>query len=358
VRRTFLLVVAIALASTSGLGSALAQPEAEPLDVLVYTRTGDFRHLSIPAGIAAIEELGDEYGFGVEATEDPAAFTDENLARFGAVVFLNTTGNVVEDDGKVAFERYVRSGGAWVGVHSAADTEYDWPFYGELLGGAYFHSHPVQQPGVLEIEDHDHPSTAHLPERWLLPFEEFYSFVANPRGRVRVLMTIDESTYLQDPNTSHIPRGPELPEGESGVMGDDHPMSWCHDVDDGRAWYTALGHEPYLYSVPEYREHLAKGILSAARRIEADCTVPASEAVADDEPAEGETVADDPDDVGAEAPADAGTDDAASAAEGVGADDRGLLPVTGPAASTTPALLLLAFGAALARRRIRRDRTS
>jgi uncharacterized protein len=304
--------------------------------VLVYTRTTDFRHISIPDAIAAVEELGEEHGFEVEATEDPDAFTDENLARFDLVMFLLTTGDVVEAEGEEAFERYVRGGGGWMGVHSAADTEYDWEFYGELLAGAYFHSHPVQQPGRVVVEDTEHRATAHLGEEWLIPFEEYYSFVANPRDEVRVLLSIDEDSYAQDPNTTHIPRRPEMPEGESGVMGD-HPMAWCHEIDEGHAFYTAFGHEGYLYRTDEFREHLLGGILTAAGQVEADCAP--QEAAADDPGGDG---------------SDAGSDDSASEQEEDGetaepevaaeepppADGGPALPATGGSV----ALGLLALG--------------
>jgi uncharacterized protein len=363
VRRTILAAtVAVGLVAGAASSSLAAPATPDDLEVLVFSRTTEFRHLSIPAGIAAIESLGREHGFEVEATEDPAAFTDDNLARFGAVVFLNTTGTVLDDPGRAAFERYVRSGGAWVGVHSAADTEYGWDFYGVLLGGAYFHSHPVQQPGVLVVEDPDHPSTDHLPDPWALPFEEFYSFTANPRGRVRVLMTIDESTYLQDPNTTHIPRGPEMPEGESGVMGDDHPMSWCHDVGAGRAWYTALGHEPYLYALPDFRQHLADGILTAAGRVDADCSVPAAdrqrgvggtstEGAGDDGPDAAGSPREEAGAQGASPGHHPGTGDPGPAQEATAAGGTlGTLPATGPSPATGLGLLSFLTAAAVAGR--------
>lgn len=257
------------------LATAAALPPRSPAHdeprVLVYSRTAGFRHLSIPDGIAAIRELGDANGFAVEASEDPAVFTGD-LARFDAVVFLNTTGDVMTDAGRVALERWVRAGGGWVGVHAAADTEYAWDFYGRLLGGAWFLAHPVQQSGVIVNEAPGEPSTAHLSDRWTIPFEEFYSFRANPRGRVRVLLSIDESTYLQDPNTTQLPNSPTFPAGESGVMGD-HPMSWCVDVGAGRGWYSALGHESYLYRLPDHRQHLLGGILTALQQVDADCAV-------------------------------------------------------------------------------------
>jgi uncharacterized protein len=357
VRRLALLLTtaSLLLASLGVAGAEEPDDTDDTFAVLVYTRTTDFRHLSIPDGIAAVEELGEEHGFEVEATEDPDAFTDENLARFAAVIFLNTTGTVVEPDGKEAFERYVRGGGGWVGVHSAADTEYEWEFYEHLLGGAYFHSHPVQQPGRVIVEDTGHPSTAHLGDEWLIPLEEYYSFVANPRDRVRVLLSIDEDSYLQDPNTTHIPRGPELPEGESGVMGD-HPMTWCHEVDDGHAWYTAFGHEGYLYRTPDYREHLLGGILTAAGQLDADCSVEAAAAPDDEEPESSGPVASDPDDEADDAGRPAHDHDhdhdhdQGDVATESGEAATSALPATG-AGSLALALTALALGAALALRR-------
>lgn len=248
-----------------GIAPAGAGPR-RPHRVLVYSRTGGYRHASIPVGVATVEQLGEENGFAVEATEDPAAFTDRNLRRFTAVLFLNTTAEVMRPAGRKALRRFVLSGGGWVGVHSAADTEYDWPFYSRLLAGGRFLAHPLEQPGVVVRESARHISTAHLPRRWEIPLEEFYSFKANPRGRAKVLLSIDETTYSQDPNTTHLP-SQEFPDGYepvSGVMGD-HPMSWQHRVGDGLAWYTALGHEVNLYLDPAYRKHLLGGILVASR---------------------------------------------------------------------------------------------
>ena len=256
---------------TSG-GSGTPPPpavETGPFKLLLYTRTGGFRHTSIPFAIDAIRGLGAENDFSVDATEDPNAFTDDNLKQYQVIVFANTTGEILDDAQQAAMERFVAGGGGFVGVHSAADTEYEWPFYGRLIG-AYFRNHPVQQLGVFVNEAPDHPATAHLPARWLI-FDEFYSYRSNPRPDVRVLLSIDESTYLQDPNTSHLPTPEgEFQEGETGTMGD-HPMSWCHDNLGGRAWYTELGHSEYLYLLPDYRQHLLQGILTAARRVAADC---------------------------------------------------------------------------------------
>lgn len=342
VARPLAVLLAAIVAAVVALPATAQQDEDR---VLVYSRTAGFRHLSIPDGIAAIEELGAEHGFAVEATEDPGVFTDDTLAGFDAVVFLNTTGEVMTDAGRAAFERFVDAGGGWIGVHSAADTEYDWGFYGELLGGAWFLSHPVQQPGTLVNEAPDQPSTAHLPERWTLPLEEFYSFQRNPRDRVRVLLSIDESTYQQDPNTSSLPSSPEFPptfpEGQTGVMGD-HPMSWCLDVGEGRGWYTALGHESYLYRLPEYRQHLLGGIRTALQDVEADCA---------GAPADTPAPTDDPEGAPAPDPDEAAAPDAGAPPPDPAPDARGPLPATGVPAGLAAVGALLAAVLAVGRRR-------
>ncbi|WP_052666037.1 ThuA domain-containing protein [Nitriliruptor alkaliphilus] len=344
-KRIIAVLAAIAIGGAAGAAGAPSIAAADDLAVLVYSHTDGFRHASIEPGIAAIEELGASAGFAVEATEDPAVFTDDGLQRFAAVVFLNTTGEVMPgDDARDAFEAYLRGGGGWVGVHSAADTEYDWAFYGELLGGAYFETHPlVNQSGTFDIEAHDHPSVAHLGDRWTLPKEEYYSFADNPRGRVRVLMTIDESSYLQVPNTAVFASTP-FADGDAsplatGIMGD-HPMSWCRDVDAGRAWYTALGHEAELFEREDYREHLLQGILTAAGAVEADCAIDTAAADTDPTPGGGAdeggavdgTDADEADADGTEQRADASRADDEAVVQGgdaTGAAVARPLPATG-----------------------------
>lgn len=273
-RRTVLTGAAAAgLGLTSlGLTAPVATASTKVARLLVFSRTTGFRHTSIETGVATVTALGAEHGFSVEATEDRKVFRAKTLRRFDAVLFLNTTGNVLDDRGRTALRRHVLDGAGWAGVHSAADTEYDWPFYTRLLAGARFLSHPLQQPGVIVREDAHHRSTRHLPERWRIKFEEFYSFTVSPRGRARILLRIDESSYLPDPNTSHLPPlgglgVPGLPsefKPVSGRMGD-HPMAWTHRVGDGRCWYTALGHEAAMYDDPAYRTHLAQGLLAVLR---------------------------------------------------------------------------------------------
>ncbi|MEU5822058.1 ThuA domain-containing protein [Streptomyces sp. NPDC047803] len=210
-------------------------------DVLVYTRTAAYRHDSIPAGRAALRELAEEHGFAVEATEDPSVFTDASLAGRDAVVFLSTSGDVLTPEGRDALQRWVADGGGFMGVHSAACTEYGWPFYGELVG-ARFAGHPAFQPGAVRIEDPDHPATRHLPRQWNRE-DEWYDFRSNPRRPgVRILASIDETGY------------------EGGGMGADHPLVWCRESGAGRSFYTSLGHAESAYEDPAFRAHLLGGL--------------------------------------------------------------------------------------------------
>lgn len=227
-------------------GGATAEPPALE-NVLVFSRTTGYRHEAIPASIEAIRQLGMENGFAVTATEDPAMFTDATLAGFDVVVFSSTTGDVLDGEQQAALERFVQAGHGWVGIHSASDTEYDWAWYGQLVG-AYFLSHPPGMPvAQLDVEATDHAATAHLPAR-LEMTDEWYNFRTNPRAEVNVLLRIDESTYAP---------------GE-GAMGTDHPMAWYHEFDGGRAFYTALGHAIAQYSDPRFTQHILGGIRWAA----------------------------------------------------------------------------------------------
>jgi type 1 glutamine amidotransferase len=238
------LMIVFGLLGISLSRDARAEGAKPRFAVLVFSKTTGFRHDSIPHGIAAIEALGADHGFAVEATEDAARFTDAALARYRVVVFLSTTGDILDDGQKAAFERYLRSGGGFAGIHSASDTEYQWLWYGRLVG-AYFASHPDIQTGAIRIEDRAHPSTKELPAIWQRT-DEWYNFRANPRGTVHVLATLDEASY------------------SGGKMGADHPIVWCQAIDGGRSWYTAMGHTSESYAEPLFRLHLLGGIESVA----------------------------------------------------------------------------------------------
>jgi glucose/arabinose dehydrogenase/type 1 glutamine amidotransferase len=226
-------------------------PDRTAKRVLVFSKTAGFRHDSIPAGVAALRELGKDGNITVDATEEADQFTTSNLARYDAVVFLSTTGDVLGAEQQKAFENYVATGGGYMGVHAAADTEYDWKFYGGLVG-AYFASHPQIQPATVRVEDHTHPSTTHLDDAWERT-DEWYNYRTNPRGKARVLATLDETTY------------------QGGTMKGDHPIAWCQTYEGGRAFYTGGGHTKESYAEPAFRQHLLGGLRYASGQVKADC---------------------------------------------------------------------------------------
>lgn len=214
--------------------------------VLVFTKTADFRHESIPDGVAAIQKLGSQNKFAVDTTSNAEWFNQDSLAKYAAVVFLSTTGNILNHYQEAELERYIQAGGGFVGVHAAADAEYDWGWYGRLVGG-YFLTHPGirdsfpgVQTGTLQVVNKDHPSTKGLPELWKRT-DEFYSF-KKMDSSLNVLLKIDENSF------------------NGGYNGDNHPMAWYHDYDGGRAWYTNLGHTKETFAEELFLKHLLGGI--------------------------------------------------------------------------------------------------
>lgn len=254
--------------------------------VLVFSKTAGFRHGSIGPGITAIKVLGEQNNFGVDAIEDASLFTDAFLARYDAVIWLSTTGDVLNAAQEAAFERYIQGGGGYVGIHAASDTEYTWPWYGRLVG-AYFRNHPAGTPTATVVtEDATHVSTAHLPARWTR-VDEWYNFqgITNPvvngggtdvsprtQSPIHVLLTMDESTYAED---------------DGNTTDDDHPIAWCKRYDGGRMFYTALGHTEATYLEANFLSHLKGGMeVAAGVTADADCglrkpTVSASRAPTD-----------------------------------------------------------------------------
>lgn len=214
--------------------------------ILVFSKTAGFYHTSIPDGVEAIQKLGAENSFAVDTTTDAGVFTEENLQEYAAVIFLNTTGDVLNHYQETEFERFIQAGGGFVGVHSAADTEYHWGWYGRLVGG-YFSDHPgindphpnVQQ-GVLEVVNHEHPATEFLPDLWERT-DEWYSY-GDLFEETNVLLTVDEESY------------------DGGMEMGYHPIAWFHEYDGGRAFYTGLGHTSESYEEELFLEHLYRGI--------------------------------------------------------------------------------------------------
>jgi type 1 glutamine amidotransferase len=215
--------------------------------VLIFSKTAGFRHDSIPTAVATLERVSTELGLVADHSEDAGVFTTANLARYRVVVFASTTGDVLDPKQQQALEKFVEGGGGFVGVHAAADTEYDWPWYGRLVG-AWFLSHP---PGLHDTQVQAERSGRRVGAAWPIR-DELYNYRSNPRERVQVVDTIDEGRY------------------EGGTMGKDHPISWCHAVARGRSWYTGLGHDAAVYADPNYLSRLRGGLRYAAA-LSGDC---------------------------------------------------------------------------------------
>lgn len=239
-------LVALAMITTIVCIATLRDDKLAKPRILVFTKTAGFHHDSIPDGIKCVREIvgGD---LDVDQTADSALFTSENLAKYRAVVFLSTTGDVLNDAQQKAFEKFIESGGGFAGVHAASDTEHDWPWYDQMIG-AHFSGHPAIQSATVIVEDRTHVSTAMLPERWQRT-DEWYRFKRNPRAvdGIHVLARLDESSY------------------EGGGMDGDHPCAWWRELKDGRCWYTAGGHTKESFSEPLFRAHLREGILWSAK---------------------------------------------------------------------------------------------
>lgn len=208
--------------------------------VLIFSKTNGFYHSSIPVGIKAIQKLGTDNGFDCDVTTDSLQFNYKNLKKYATVIFLNTTGDVLGEEQQKAFEKYIRSGRGFVGVHAASDTEYDWPWYNELVG-AYFKSHPAQQNATLQVKDNSFIATMHLSKEWKR-WDEWYNFKNTHWDKVNVLLALDESSYKGGENNGY------------------HPAAWYHSFQGGRSFYTALGHTDESYADPVFLQHLLGGI--------------------------------------------------------------------------------------------------
>ncbi|NJB84641.1 type 1 glutamine amidotransferase [Lewinella marina] len=205
--------------------------------LLVFSKTAGFRHSSIPAGQEMFRRLAAEHDFQVDFSEDATVFNQEDLSRYRVVVFLSTTGDILDAGQQRELERYLEAGGNWLGIHAAADTEYDWPWYNSLVG-AYFSGHPRGTPeATLRVIEADHPSTAHLPKAWTRS-DEWYNYKSIQED-LQVVMLLDESTY------------------SGGTNGDRHPIAWYKPFHNGRMFYTGLGHTEASYQEPAFVAHIA-----------------------------------------------------------------------------------------------------
>jgi type 1 glutamine amidotransferase len=247
--RSIVFLTLLACLAAGALGASPARR------VLLYTKNqvgkGLYVHDNVAASVAAIKKLGEDNGFTVEVSDDPGAFTDQNLKRYQALIFDNTNNEVLDnEEQKAAFQRYFRAGGGFVGIHSATGSMRKWPWFWSVVGGK-FSRHAKMQTFTVKVKDPKDPSTAHLPAsfEWT---DEFY-YVDNMPDGLHVLL-VGDLTTLNDPGKDKYP---------GKKFGDEFPLAWRHEFEGGRAWYTALGHKPEHYSDPKLAKHLLGGILWA-----------------------------------------------------------------------------------------------
>lgn len=209
--------------------------------VAIFSKTMGFRHASIEEGIKSIQKLGDENGFFVDATENSDTLI-MNLKKYDGIIFLSPSGDVFTDEQQRIFKDYIQNGGGFMGIHAATTAEYDWPWYGNMIG-AYFDDHPKPQNATIQVIDHNHPATSFLDQQWHT-FDEWYNFKSLSTD-IQVLMTLDETSY------------------KGGKHGEFHPIAWYQAYDGGRVFYTALGHSEKSYTDPLFLKHILGGILYA-----------------------------------------------------------------------------------------------
>jgi type 1 glutamine amidotransferase len=245
------LVLRINLLSLLLLASSAVY--SQQFKVLLFTKTEGFHHESIHEGVTAVRQLASRNNFTVDWQDNGSVFNDKALANYAAVIFLNTTGNILNDEQQAACEKFIKSGKGFVGIHSAADTEYDWPWYTKMIG-MMFRIHPQQQTAYLKVEDSNFPGMERFPKK-LLWTDEWYEYGELKATDLHFLVSVDEKSY--DPN---IQWGEKSGKG----MGRFHPIAWYHNYDSGRAFYTGLGHIPLIYTDPTFLDHLYGGIYWAA----------------------------------------------------------------------------------------------
>jgi len=230
----FTILIAFIWSNSSELNA-----QSHKKSILIFYKTALYKHASIPAGIAGLTKLARENRIHTDTSSNAGLFTEDNLKKYDAVVFLSTSGDMLNDRQQEAFENYIHNGGGYMGIHGASAGEYDWPWYGKLVG-AVFNGHPKQQYANFKIIDRKNRATRHLPEVWNI-MEELYDF-KNISDNIHVLITVDESSYT------------------GGKTGSFHPMAWYQEFEGGRSFYTALGHADEKYSEPLFLKHVLEGI--------------------------------------------------------------------------------------------------
>jgi len=223
--------------------------QAKQFKVLVFSKTDGWHHKAINEGVTGLRTLAKKHHFAMEWHEDASRINDENLKQFDAIIFLLTTGNILNNKQQQAMEKFIQSGKGFVGIHSAADTEYQWPWYQKLVG-RYFIIHPEIQTAKLKVESRNLPGLEAMPNE-LLWTDEWYQFSEVQTDNLHYLLSVDESSYNPNADWGNV-------KGQG--MGNFHPIAWYHNYDGGRSFYTGLGHLPAIYENSLFLSHLYGGI--------------------------------------------------------------------------------------------------
>ena len=240
------LIGLLALVSTSSYAQRL-QKNQEQFQVLLFTKSLDYQHLSVPSGVQMFKEISQDNHFALTWTEQSDFFDNqEQLNNMDVIVFMNTSGDILDDNQRRALQAYIRQGGNFVAIHSASFTMMEWPWYVKLVGGVW-NRHP--SPGIwtamVNNEEPDHPSTAQLPKKWVVT-GEWYNYL-ELSANIKVVLTVDETTY------------------PGGKMPGYHPIAWYQEYfEGGRSFHTALGHPEGIYEDSWYRQHILGAVWWAA----------------------------------------------------------------------------------------------
>ena len=236
-----LTLLSIFLIQSNSDISCLNCSNKNTFSVLVITETKGWVHDSIESGLKLIQNIGSKNNFNVYHSDNSSVITYKNLKSFKTIIFLNTTEEILTDVEQKVMESFIKSGKGFVGVHAAADTEYNWQWYGKLVG-AYYRNHPEVMNGkILTI---NHKISNHLDSEWEIE-DEWYNF-DYVNYDINILLNLDEESYI----------GGEHP--------DYHPITWYHEYDGGRSFYTGLGHTKEVYGDERFIKLLEKGILYAS----------------------------------------------------------------------------------------------
>lgn len=239
---SFLSIAFLAVLLSISIANAQVKPR-----LLVFKKTAGYHHGSIPLAALAVMKMGGENGFVVDTTTDAGKIVEGNLKNYTAVVFASTTGDILNAAQQADLERFIQAGGGFVGIHAAADAEYNWPWYGKMIGGWFAH-HPAQQMATLTVVDKSFIATSMLPAEWKRKDEWYHYKSVNPD--IHILLNLEESSLTYNKNGGD----------DAFKMGASHPIAWYHEFDGGRVFYTGLGHTDESYSEPLFLQHLLGGI--------------------------------------------------------------------------------------------------